>query len=780
MRRVLGNRLAAVVMLVMITAGVLACAPSSESGPVATPTPTPTPTVCEKAEALIAEGDPSAAKELIQDARQPALDRLGAEAGLPGDRSLARQCEQVWKRALVADQASAPTSSAQQAGKAWDKWVAAWLTPFATGITWALAAAAAAIVLARVLVLAVPWDMVRVRSNAGWLRRGPLSFLLIIGGCLGFVAAISFDAHVLWPILLGAIVTFGVLWASYWLGARPRVAIRVTDAEGSASQAASTALAQIVDELGAAPAGGIERPSASDVTELSDVTSKVSDNTFVTLLAGLFQFVANTSPWSVEVQQLTGEQTVLVHWNGRVIARERVTAKRLALPEKLSTDEAMLRLDAAVAAVAIADRYVDMTGLYGAERWESVGLHALAAVAGDPSQKSALLLTAVALDPANHLVRVALENELHRGELETSGIDAYLGSLESEIDDLADRAGRTRPTLDPPTAPFPPPRRRRHAHPDPIALLTRVLMVWASMLCNRIAATAPGTDFTRMRPDHDIRRLELLVSCVTTLSGEAKLADTPERVRQSVFAEVLRGRSALALRRLQDSGLFAGQATELEELADATASWYTPTQASARRDVAYAYACYLTMSATDPVPPAGRDAITERLKTALHDEGLIGWAFKDPELAAARPGRWAVFHPTGPESVWDVEPLAAHQDALAKAGIVSAAALATASNDVRRHLGISKAEFAHLTSVAALAALLDQKTTDEDRRLRIPSFLEALVKAGVDSPPALRAATADLLIEKLGPITDRTPADDPATSIPQLVEVWTGSPPPTA
>lgn len=743
MRRTWG-RISAIALAVGIAATLVACAPTQES-----PEDTnPLPAVCDRASALLAD-DPSAAKALIAEYRKPAIERLAAGVGASGDAKIAKACEDVWTAALVSKAPKTQPSAAEAAGKTWDSWVKQTLAPLATAVTWGLGAVALLIVLARLITPFGAWGRRTVRSQSRRVRRGAYSILLIAFGAFGFVASIALAWQPSWSIAFASAAVGGLGWCAYWLGARPRVTIRVTAAGGSASVPASTELARLVDELGAAPPGGIETPSPSDITQLSAATSKVSENAFVGVVVAVFDFVANVSPWSVEVQQSEDKnQLVSVHWNGHAIAHERVSAKALKLPDALITDDSMLRMVAAVIAFTIAGRYKDMTGLYGAQRWESVGLHSVARTPAAEESASALYREAVVLDTENRLAVTAYENELHREETEPDEIDTYLRTLENQISDLEVREKK---------------------EGEPSALRARTLVVWLSILRNRIAVgVEKGRPFKPATPDRDVTRLAALVDLVIEIAKAAERAPSPERDRLRRFAETLRARTAIGIERLVESGAYTED--QLEDVRQTTGAWFTVAKASNTRAVAYGYACYLAMK-----EDRGKDAeaeLKEKLALALQDEKSAKWAPRDPELFRLRATHWAALHPAAPASVWDVEPLATHRKKLKAIGITEAAALAADPQDTRKHLALSRLEYRHLVQIARLAALLESKTPEPWKKDRVPSIFAALVAEKITSSEALLSAASDALMKPLEDSIRVVEPESTADSVQQLMTEW--------
>ncbi|RZI89169.1 MAG: hypothetical protein EOO67_12340, partial [Microbacterium sp.] len=425
---------------IALAAGLLAGCTAPSGGSGATPSATASPVVaataadvCARAQALLADDDADRALTLIDDFRAQALARMEAGSSDPADVAAARACEPERAAALLAGSAApAPPRDAFGFVAAVDAWEAAqkgWLGAALTLITWTLAVSAALVVVARLLVFIVPWTSLPARWRRSQPFRSPVSWWplpLIVAGVAtvawcGASLTPSGELGALWPLgvpgplgvlgLLGVLAALIGMWRTvHWFGARPRVAVSVTGADGSASAVRSAQVAALTAELGAAPPRSIETPGASDITQLTDATSTVSKNPFITFFTTVIEFMVNVSPWQVTITDLAdGSSHVDIRWNGRAVDAATLNPTSLSIGSNGPKDVAQ-RLQAAFITTTLVNTYADMTGLYGATRWRSVALAFVAVSPFDDAERKRLLTRAVVEDPRNALARRGRDN----------------------------------------------------------------------------------------------------------------------------------------------------------------------------------------------------------------------------------------------------------------------------------------------------------------------------------------------------------------------------------
>lgn len=659
-----------------------------------------------------------------------------------------------------------PTTSFQAAGKSWSTFDDGWLEPLAPALTWGLGLAAILVVGARLLVPIKRWNKTTTTSRGLRTKLGSWAIPLVILFSLATPVLVAFsdEKRALWPFVVVALffALIAAAWCWWWLGTRPRVAIRVTDAKGEASVPKSALLTHLIDDLGASPPHGIKATSATDLEELAKATSKVSENAFLASIVSILEFVGNTAPWQVEVQELPDRRALVdVRWNGDLIASEPIDAKELRLPGPEKAPDAVERMAAAVVALAMVKHYDDWTGLYQATKWKSVGFHHVARglLADSDEKPKPLYERAVAADEWNALARASLNNEIYAEKTTTDQLDRYLTFLRTSADKLAPDAHRHPPfsssrekagTRDrDPDIDVNAPRMsgmQKH-HETPTTLLIRTLLVWALTVRNRIAIEDANNGKASPRPDPaEVTALWALVRLVAeACRGLRELPD--DRLLHR-----MRAATAVSIRRLHDSGVYGSSLEELVSHRE-VGKWFDEAKASGEPAIAYGYACYLamrrdaTLSNSAGEPPDR--TISEKLKIGLSEPSYVAWAPLDPELYRLRDDYWGILHPDRPTHSMDVAPLKSHKQALRDIGIRSPKELLGASSGVRSHIGVDPEEYRRIRAVAALAARLESRT-GQRLQTRVPLFLHLLVTNHVDSVTALRKATDDELLKALG------------------------------
>ncbi|GAA5031324.1 hypothetical protein GCM10025738_12320 [Microbacterium fluvii] len=643
---------------------------------------------------------------------------------------------------VAASASPSPTAStAALAGAArWELFRSGWFEPLLTLALWAGGATAICAVLARLIVFAIPWQRLRPRSQrtadgapiTGW-QGAAWAFTIFIGWCLVVtgVTATAWLASVVGVLA----VAVGTARLSWWLGVRPRLLASVAADDGTASPGASARLVLLVRRMGATKPRGVEIPGASDITQLTEATATVTDNALVKAVLTIWQFVANVSPWRVDVHLLdTRRAVVRVDWNGRSMASELIDLDELELDDLELPDDTPLRMAAAVVAVSLARGYRDVRGLYGAKKWQSVGLVDLASLQPGGAQEELLIRAALRHDPDNTLATARSVTRTGRTANDADALEAYMAALEQLADRIAPLCGRREPfgrTLHRRAQPA---WRRLRVEDAPYALLARTLVLWLMALRNRVAVDELSTataskkpkkapparaPYRRPIPEHDVRVIVELIELIEAMAGNPRFDDQE-------FVADLQGRTAMTLHRLADSGLYpTGLADELRD----TEKWFAAAMRSEVPTVAYSVATYLAMSGR-PCEP--------QLVIALRHSRIRAWAPRDPELARIRDSAWMLLHPDLPADVWQSPPLAAHRERLAEIGITDPAVLAARSIDLSRYLWLQPEAYAYLRRAARLATHLIS-TTPKRWRARVPLLYARLSAAGVHDVSALRA-----------------------------------------
>lgn len=640
---------------------------------------------------------------------------------------------------------------------------------------WGLELGALLIVAARLLVPLGGWSAKEVVSRSRLIRYGgwaiPAVFVLSIltAGVFGLIEAGALRWVLTWFFFSGALLA--AWWCRWWLGARPRVATRVTANDGNASVKKSALLTYLIDDIGAAPARGVEYPTA-DLNKLVDATSKVRENPFIGSALAFLDWVVNVAPWQVEVQEL-GEASALidVRWNGERITSRLIDRTRERLPK--DAPEALEQMAAAVVATAMAKRYIDWTGLYGATIWRSVGLQLVArGFQGDMRQ--ALLRRAVFADDENVLARFALANELNGDATRKEDLQGYLANLERTAADLAQRGQRRRELFAETggRAVRPDPRKESSQTP-PRTLLLRTLIVWATITRNLIAVVSAVPDEhgdagqIRLTPGEIRDGVAALQELVILMHESENDLDDP---RQERLLARMRARTAISIFILDEAQIYGTGLSSLTKDQDVR-TWFACAAKSDDPIIAHEFACYIARNRSfSPIPPDAdpdylNSVFRQKLQSALSDASDLEWARQDPELQNTQDAYWAPLHCDQPTSVWEVEPLKQHQERLAKVGVRTVASLAAGSESISAYLGLDAKEYRRLKKIASLADYLElhtrgnykqpEETTDEPRNSlqprcsRVPIVLKKLVESGVETVADLQATTPEKLSEIL-------------------------------
>lgn len=315
---------------------------------------------------------------------------------------------------------------------AWDTFLDEYLKPLGRLVAVAAALMLGIVVLARLLVVLPPGQL--VTSSSVKARRavniGALALLLTCG----FVAAVFAPGWVgasgvdnpFWLGLFVVLTLLCVALVALSLATRLRLAITVSSADGKADPAGTTQIIALLRELGAESARGLEIPRGTDVDILDGKTIVEQSAGWAAALLRVVQSLAGFTPWSIVVDDKGDETLVIVTRNGRSFDSAVISCRALGEGEpELDTR----KLAAAFVLVTIARGYAasDFAGLAGATSWRSLGLHYLATrdLRTPEAARKTFLHMAVNLDPQNLLAQVGLENERHRQSTEAAELRDY-------------------------------------------------------------------------------------------------------------------------------------------------------------------------------------------------------------------------------------------------------------------------------------------------------------------------------------------------------------------
>ena len=325
-------------------------------------------------------------------------------------------------------------------------------------------------VLAGLLVIArwVTTSTVRWPKLRSWPRRSILvvGCVLCIGaaglatvGASGAAYALGLDR--LWPtswwpngvganwetwLLVGAFAVAGIVLVATGLATRLRVQVEVRGKDGEVSQAATSHVIALLNELGAEAPHGIEIPRGADVETLSgEPIIGASTGRIANAFSVLKQLVLAGVPWRVVVGEESDDCiAVVITRNGRLAGSAVIDRDELGLrlPGVGRSGPDLHRLAAAVVVTTLANHHRGFDGLCGATDWRSLGLHYVGTtdLQGHPEERQ-VLARAVGYDPDNMLAQVAYRHSMDREATEQERLSRYVDWL-SEVLTHVDDDGR--------------------------------------------------------------------------------------------------------------------------------------------------------------------------------------------------------------------------------------------------------------------------------------------------------------------------------------------------
>lgn len=465
-RRRLGPRLASASGLLVLLVAPWEVASSASAAPTPSPptvsaqpaSPAPQQESCAEASTLTTHGYPQRAASLIDkinaglavgaprecpEARATALgaveqaQRQALESQSLLDAGESSQAKETAQRALIIDKENALALGVvakavkpgfwQRTLTAWNNFIENPVTPMGGVLLAALTLAAVLLVAARLLAwgrsswptgTSAEWAQQRLRAGLAWGAGGVLlvfagSSLSTVETALVFLPGTAFVAGVVLCLV-------GTWLVAQGLATRLRVGVvaRVAGAEDSAGAAQVLAL---LDDLGASPPKGLERPRGADVEALKEALGDLGDHPIVKVIQGIIATIAGAEPWKVVVdEEKSGSLSVSMVRNGRTVKAAVIDRAALGLdpPTKDAAegeDEAFPDVDlhrfvAAFALTTLSEKHEGFEGLCGTTDWVSLGLHYVATTdfPKDKDTATRLLAEAVRRDPNNWLAQVAL------------------------------------------------------------------------------------------------------------------------------------------------------------------------------------------------------------------------------------------------------------------------------------------------------------------------------------------------------------------------------------
>ncbi|WP_368259269.1 hypothetical protein, partial [Blautia wexlerae] len=239
----------------------------------------------------------------------------------------------------------------------------------------------------------------RVVRAVGWLFMAAVSISTVL-----IVAAFSDELRG-W-LALGIILGLASIFLlAPGLATVPRIDAHVIATDGSKNTAWSIDALLQVRELNADdPGRRVEHQTSPDFSEFITVADR-SGNALASVATWVVQTLFNSSPWLLQVTMLDRRSAIaILRRNGLQIGEEHLQldsrwAKTGADADAADQHRKLLALAAAFAAMKMAERYPDVRGFYGAEKWRSLGYLGIAQMTDDVAEQEHYLQMATELEP---------------------------------------------------------------------------------------------------------------------------------------------------------------------------------------------------------------------------------------------------------------------------------------------------------------------------------------------------------------------------------------------
>ncbi|MCY7413200.1 MAG: hypothetical protein LH471_09250 [Salinibacterium sp.] len=422
---------------------------------------------CSLATAELERGDPARALAILDGAKLSRVERAkacGATAATAANLTAAGLSAASLPSVVTVPSISStrgtqaddeadtpPKTPPARVGTWWDEFTKAHTTPLATALNWALGAALALFVLARLLVeLPGLRNLRSSRSDRGVFGVLGLALLLAVpllltaAGVLVAAGVIS-GGSVTW--FFGALAGLGLVASvslAAWLATRLRISISVTAPDDSKLDRAQ--VMERVRLLAGRRGGTIELPASTDVTALGNSLTAISANPWLAAVQKVLLFLIGVVPWDAAVE-VKGDRraSVVVARNGRTLSARLVTTEGAGLralddlPKPLTDADVLATFVAAEILMSVRPVYARdfEKGLYGATEAVSVALQHIAVTwyMHKPYSLEAdeLLTTATGRDPFNRLAQASLMNARHRQSADIATLLMYRTWVDTEL-----------------------------------------------------------------------------------------------------------------------------------------------------------------------------------------------------------------------------------------------------------------------------------------------------------------------------------------------------------
>lgn len=657
--------------------------------------------VCQRAAALLATGDAKAALTLIQQYRQPAVDRGSAGLAGAGDGDLATACADEWADALAHSPAPAKTP-AQSMGDAWDGFVESSLLPLAGLLSALLLTWATIFLLARVGAAFLP--ALSTGSTTERRRKDDVvgGLVTVAISTVGFFLAVTAGLLSMYPLglqvvvvgVLACLVIGGTVKIAHALATRRSMHVSVVDKAGALQRGPTDDLTACLRKVGDAPAGNIALPRPTDITDFVALTTQ-AESKLSAFVGSIIQLLLNINPWRLGVTILDDSTAIFsLDRNGRTQRVEKVGLDSSPGIVAEARGPAMMQMAAAFATLEVATSYDDMNGFYGATRWKSIGYTMIALSTKDSGSRRELLREAVKADSNNLRAQAILLYGENIAKTDSPTLAAFMDALEPMINRSALLAG------------FEPvfrevevnaaPRPEEHAEPD--FLMLQLLYNYIVAARNRDAAAY--NERAAGKPTTDVAPL--------TIEGKARLTEAFDALLPALFRDPPRERAEAIDQLRQRSAISRDRFKAIvsdpsdDDVRAAVGLWLSRGRTSLDPDVAYSYATAIAQRHRGhPARRAG--AVAAPLRRALPTPGESGVA-DDPELgpfATIDEIRRLVLLDT--TDVWTLGRFRELKPALKSAGINTPLDPELPNlPGLREHLKLDPPEFRHLMDSAAI------------------------------------------------------------------------------
>lgn len=580
--------------------------------------------------------------ELLEEAKKQ------ADAALQVDRENARAAE------VLAALAS-PPGWWQQLAKGWDGFTAAVVQPAgAVGLP-AIGLFFALVVIAR--VGASLWPTPKTRTTAasavhrlvwGVALSGIASVMLVMlaSGGLGV------DTQPARGATAGCLVVVAALgaWLAAWgLATRLRVEVVARRAAGDDLQSAGQVLA-LLEQFGAAPPQGIERPQGPDVQGLENALAEVEGG-LAKALKSAVAAITGWTPWRVVVDHIGEDKiAVAVSRNGRSMGATVIG------PDLLAVNDADLKVDplvfvAAFVLCTLSRAHEGFEGLCGATDWEGLAWQFVASTskkaAVDDDTAKSLLVKALGRDPSNLLAQVDLANRRWRFSTAEAELKFYDSWLTRILDKLPHRPAAAWITDDPGSAP----------------LRLRVLLTQAAVRINHFFTL----EAVKRTPDEEERVAQAIADLCEAIADAEETFNTRRTRVEKGWLDGFKSRAAGMAQMVSEDEfvkLLGGRGPATREVVD---SWAKLPRGPRGH---YSWACSLASPKLPGQSTSERDwsSVAAQLREAVAEQEVRDWLREDPQMADFREQvvHYKEFLPSPRADLFALDPLAIHRANLSR------------------------------------------------------------------------------------------------------------------